>query len=86
MGWFRLSIQGLAGERVVARLRLGMYKSVLSQDMSFFDETKSGEVVSRLGNDATLLQGSLSSGMPELLSGVVRAVICIILMFIYRQS
>ena len=45
MGWFRLCIQGLAGERVVARLRLGMYKSVLSQDMSFFDETNSGEVV-----------------------------------------
>lgn len=81
MGWFRLCIQGLAGERVVARLRLGMYKSVLSQDMSFFDETKSGEVVSRLGSDATLLQGSLSSGIPELLSGVVRAIICIILMF-----
>lgn len=81
MGWFRLTIQGLAGERVVARLRLGMYKSVLSQDMSFFDETKSGEVVSRLGSDATLLQGSLSSGIPELLSGVVRATICIILMF-----
>jgi len=81
MGWFRLTIQGLAGERVVARLRLGMYKSVLSQDMSFFDETKSGEVVSRLGSDATLLQGSLSSGIPELLSGVVRAIICIILMF-----
>lgn len=81
MGWFRLSIQGLAGERVVARLRLGMYNSVLSQDMSFYDETKSGEVVSRLGSDATLLQGSLSSGIPEALSGVVRAIICIILMF-----
>jgi len=81
LGWFRLCIQGLAGERVVARLRLGMYKSVLSQDMSFYDETKSGEVVSRLGSDATLLQGSLSSGIPELLSGVVRAIICIILMF-----
>ena len=81
LGWFRLTIQGLAGERVVARLRLGLYKSVLSQDMSFFDETKSGEVVSRLGSDATLLQGSLSSGIPELLSGVIRAIICIILMF-----
>ena len=81
MGWFRLCIQGLAGERVVARLRLAVFQSVLSQDMSFFDETKSGEIVSRLGRDATLLQGSLSSGIPELLSGVVRAIICIILMF-----
>ena len=76
MGWIRISIQGLAGERVVvARLRLGLYKSILSQDISFFDETKSGEIVSRLGSDATLLQGSLSQGIPELLSGLTRAII-----------
>ena len=80
ISWFRVSIQGLAGERVVARLRLRLYKSVLSQDMSFFDETKSGEVVSRLGSDATLLQTSLSNNIPEILSAVVRAVLCIILM------
>jgi ABC-type multidrug transport system fused ATPase/permease subunit len=81
MGWMRLCIQGLAGERVVARLRLGLYKSILSQDISFFDETKSGEIVSRLGSDATLLQGSLSQGIPELLSGLTRAIICLVLMF-----
>lgn len=81
MGWVRLCIQGLAGERVVARLRLGLYKSILSQDISFFDETKSGEIVSRLGSDATLLQGSLSQGIPELLSGLTRAIICLVLMF-----
>jgi len=81
VGWIRLAIQGVVGERVVARLRLQLYQSVLKQEIAFFDEHKSGEIVSRLGSDATLLQTSLSQCIPEILSGVSKAIVCIILMF-----
>jgi len=81
LGWIRGFLQGLIGERVVARMRLQLYRSVLFQDISFFDEHKSGEIVSRLGSDATLLQASLSTSVPEVLSGMSKAIVCVILMF-----
>ena len=34
------AIQGLCGERVVARLRARLYRHMLSQEMGWFDETK----------------------------------------------
>lgn len=81
LGWIRGFLQGLIGERVVARMRLQLYRSVLYQDISFFDEHKSGEIVSRLGSDATLLQASLSTSVPEVLSGMSKAIVCVVLMF-----
>lgn len=47
-----------AGERVVARLRGLLFARMLSQDASFFDAAKSGELVSRLTSDCTKLQVS----------------------------
>jgi len=81
LGWIRGFLQGLIGERVVARMRLQLYRSVLFQDIAFFDEHKSGEIVSRLGSDATLLQASLSTSVPEVLSGLSKAIVCVVLMF-----
>eukprot|EP01083_Nonionella_stella_P208689 757134_1 len=47
-GFIRATIQGVIGERVVARLRCRLYKQILGQEIAFFDEHKSGELVSRL--------------------------------------
>eukprot|EP00957_Ditylum_brightwellii_P149891 11415947-Ditylum_brightwellii.AAC.1 len=59
-GFARAAIQGVIGERVVARLRCTLYKQILKQEIAFFDEHKSGELNSRLGSDTTLLQNVLS--------------------------
>ena len=80
-GWIQSAIQGIIGERVVARMRLKLYESILHQEIAFFDRHGSGEIVSRLGSDATLLQMSLSESIPELLSGLSRAALSIVLMF-----
>ena len=37
----------IAGERLSVRLRLSLFNSLLQQDMAFFDEHKTGELVSR---------------------------------------
>merc|ERR1719162_1478577 len=51
LSFVRTALLQIAGERVVARLRIKLYSKILSQEISFFDETKSGELVSRLGSD-----------------------------------
>jgi ATP-binding cassette subfamily B protein len=44
------------GERVVADLRRAVFDRVLGLDVGFFETTRTGEVISRLTSDTTLLQ------------------------------
>ena len=45
------------GERVVADIRKAVYEHILEMSPSFFETTRSGEVLSRLTTDTTLIQG-----------------------------
>ena len=44
------------GERVVADLRIAVYRSVIRMDPLFYETTRVGEVLSRLTADTTLVQ------------------------------
>jgi ATP-binding cassette subfamily B protein len=62
------------GERVTADLRNAVYGHVLNQSPEFFETTQTGEVLSRLTVDTTLVQtvvgSSLSMGLRNLVMGV----------------
>ena len=62
------------GERVTADLRNAVYSHVLRQSPQFFETTQTGEVLSRLSADTTLVQtvvgSSLSMGLRNLVMGV----------------
>ena len=50
----------VAGERVVARLRERLYRSILDQEVAFFDERRTGELTNRLSSDTTVIQSAVS--------------------------
>lgn len=81
-GFLRASIFGAAAERMVARMRNDLYSSILEQDVAFFDVHKSGELISRLGNDTTLMQGVVGMSLPEAITNVTKAIVSISLTFI----
>ncbi len=62
------------GERITADLRNAVYRHVLRQSPEFFEVTKTGEVLSRLTTDTTLVQtvvgSSLSMGLRNVVMGV----------------
>ena len=62
------------GERVTADLRNAVYSHVLEQSPEFFETTQTGEVLSRLTADTTLVQtvvgSSLSMGLRNLVMGI----------------
>ncbi len=62
------------GERVTADLRNAVYSHVLKQSPEFFETTQTGEVLSRLTGDTTLVQtvvgSSLSMGLRNAVMGV----------------
>ncbi len=55
------------GERVVADIRDAVYRHVLRMDMTFFEVTKTGEVLSRLTADTTLIQAISGAGLSIIL-------------------
>jgi ATP-binding cassette subfamily B protein len=61
------------GERITADVRSAVYGHVLQQSPAFFETTQTGEVLSRLSNDTTLVQtvvgSSLSMGLRNLVMG-----------------
>lgn len=59
----RFFFVALLGERVVADLRRRLYGHLLSLDQSFFERTRSGELLSRLSADADLLRSVVGSAM-----------------------
>ncbi|MEY2803463.1 MAG: Multidrug resistance transporter ATP-binding/permease protein BmrA [Pseudomonadota bacterium] len=65
-------VSGL-GERITTDVRNAVYRHVLRQSPSFFETTQSGEVLSRLTNDTTLVQtvvgSSFSMGLRNLVMG-----------------
>ena len=62
------------GERITADLRNAVYGHVLHQSPAFFESTQTGEVLSRLSADTTLVQtvvgSSLSMGLRNLVMGI----------------
>ncbi len=62
------------GERVVADIRSAVYRHVVKLDAPFFEVTKTGEILSRLTTDTTLIQSITGSG----LSIVIRSAVMLV--------
>lgn len=73
----RLYLITWLGERVVADLRKKVYEHVIRQDPTFFEITKTGEVLSRLTTDTTLVQSISGVGISIALRSSIMLVISI---------
>ena len=60
-----------AGNRIVARLRQGVYKSLLEQEMAFHDTLSKGDFLSRLSSDSQLIQSTVTTQAIAALRGLV---------------
>ncbi|MEZ0469845.1 ABC transporter transmembrane domain-containing protein [Luteimonas salinilitoris] len=67
----RFFFVSLLGERVIADLRTRLYAHLVGLDQSFYERTRSGELVSRLSADTELLRSVVGSGMSVALRSVV---------------
>jgi ATP-binding cassette, subfamily B, bacterial len=70
------------GERVVADLRDAVYRRVIRLDPTFFEVTRTGEVLSRLTTDTTLVQSIAGVGLSIALRSSINLTGAIVLMLI----
>jgi ATP-binding cassette subfamily B protein len=59
----RFSLVSWIGERVVADLRVAVFDRIISLSPAYFETTKTGEILSRLTTDTTLLQTVVGSSV-----------------------
>ncbi len=70
------------GERVVADIRNKVYAHVVTLSPSFYETTRTGEVLSRLITDTTLVQTVFGAGMSIALRSAVTLIGAFIMLFI----
>lgn len=67
----RFYIVSWLGERITADIRSAVYRHVVSQSPQFFETTQTGEVLSRLTADTTLIQTVVSASISMALRNVL---------------
>jgi ATP-binding cassette subfamily B protein len=66
-GAIRAWLFTVSGERIVASLRTELYRAIISQEVAFFDERRTGELTNRLASDTTVLQNTVTVNVSMLL-------------------
>ncbi|NAS12727.1 ABC transporter ATP-binding protein [Poritiphilus flavus] len=72
-----LSVQA---QYMISELRAQVQKKILSLPIRFFDNTKSGELVSRIMTDVEGVRNLIGTGLVQLVGGTVTAVVALILL------
>jgi subfamily B ATP-binding cassette protein MsbA len=72
-----LSVQA---QYLISELRAQVQKKILSLPISFFDNTKSGALVSRIMSDVEGVRNLIGTGLVQLVGGTITAVISLIIL------
>jgi ATP-binding cassette subfamily B protein len=78
----RFYVVSWLGERVTADIRNSVYKHVVTQSPQFFEITRSGEVLSRLTADTTLIQAVVGTSISMALRNALLFIGGLALMFV----
>ena len=70
------------GERIVADMRKALYTHILSLSPAFFEVTRTGEVLSRLTTDTTLIQTAVGSSVSIALRNILMMIGGLTMLFI----
>lgn len=81
-----ISLLATVGERVCERLRNDLYRSLLCQDMGFFDVHQTGEIVDRLSGDVHTFKSSFKDVISHGLRNMTQAAGSIVAMLMISKE
>jgi putative ABC transport system ATP-binding protein len=76
----RVVLLRVIGERLVARLRVLLFKRTISQDAEFFDANRVGDLISRLSSDTSIVAKSLTQNVSDGLRSTITASFGLVMM------
>jgi subfamily B ATP-binding cassette protein MsbA len=84
--YLRTYMLGLVGEGVVADLRKGLFKHLMSLDIRFFESRKTGEITSRLTSDISTVQGAVSQALAQFINQLITLIGGVIVIFVLNAK
>ncbi|EKB50288.1 ABC transporter ATP-binding protein [Cecembia lonarensis] len=69
--FFRVWLFAKVSERSMRDIRVALYKNLVQLPMTFFDKRRTGELISRITADVTLLQDTFSTTLAELFRQII---------------
>lgn len=79
--FFRVWLFAQVSEKSMRDIRVSLYEQLVRLPMTFFDQRRTGELVSRITSDVTLLQDTFSITLAELLRQVITLAAGIVFLF-----
>jgi ATP-binding cassette, subfamily B, bacterial AbcA/BmrA len=79
---FSIYLLNRIGQSVVAGIRGQLWKKLLVLPVSYFDDHPSGETVSRMTNDTTVVKGLISEHLSNFVTGIISIVGSMIVLFV----
>jgi subfamily B ATP-binding cassette protein MsbA len=73
-------ILSVEAQHLISVLRVKVQKQILRLPTRFFDNTKSGALVSRIMNDVEGVRNLVGTGLVQLVGGILTSVICLVLL------
>jgi len=70
-GFFKGFCYDLLGSRVVRDLRLRLFEKLIYKDVEFYDSNRTGELVSRIGSDITVINNSSSEYFSLIIKNII---------------
>jgi ABC-type multidrug transport system fused ATPase/permease subunit len=78
--YYRSLLFSVIAQRIVTTLRRQLYSAIISRDIEFFDQNRSGDLVSRLGSDMTLVQDALGIKISVFVRYGLQVIVGVVLM------
>ncbi|MGN7177061.1 ABC transporter ATP-binding protein [Cytobacillus sp. SAFR-174] len=71
-----------AGQKVVARLRDRMWMKLIRLPVRYFDQQSSGQTVSRVVNDTSIVRELITNHFPQFITGIISIIGAIIILLV----
>ncbi|MFJ7975969.1 ABC transporter ATP-binding protein [Peribacillus sp. JNUCC 23] len=72
----------LVGHKIVARLRDRMWLKLIRLPVTYFDKQSSGETVSRVVNDTSVVRDLISNHFPQFITGIISIIGAIVILLV----
>ncbi|MBT1690314.1 ABC transporter ATP-binding protein [Dawidia soli] len=74
------NLLSVEAQRLISVLRANVQKQILRLPISFFDNTKSGVLVSRIMSDVEGVRNLVGTGLVQMVGGILTSLICLIVL------
>lgn len=82
-GYMQVASWSIVGENLATKLRLIVFESVIQQEISYFDQHRTGDIMNRLTTEVSVIQGAIGEKIAMTIMNLGQALAGIVVAFIY---